>query len=71
MDRDLPPDVAKMIAEGDFCPIIRGPMVDIMPAFQPKSRKGKAVSVLVYSYFPDPVDECSTGFEGYADQFQH
>ncbi|KAJ1311179.1 hypothetical protein OPQ81_009680 [Rhizoctonia solani] len=40
---DLPPDVAKRIAEGDFCPISRDAMVDTMPAFQPKSRKGKTV----------------------------
>ncbi|CEL57970.1 exonuclease 1 [Rhizoctonia solani AG-1 IB] len=41
---DLPPDVAKKIAEGDFCPILRDAMVDIMPGFQPISRKGKTVS---------------------------
>ncbi|CAE6532527.1 unnamed protein product [Rhizoctonia solani] len=41
---DLPPDVAKKIAEGEFCPISRDAMVDIMPAFRPKSRKGKTVS---------------------------
>ncbi|CAE6432379.1 unnamed protein product [Rhizoctonia solani] len=40
---NLPPDVAKKIAEGEFCPISRDAMADIMPAFQPKSRKGKMV----------------------------
>ncbi|KAG8762652.1 Rad2 nuclease [Ceratobasidium sp. 423] len=40
---DLPPDVAKKIAQGDLCPISRDAMMDIMPAFQPKSRKGKTV----------------------------
>ncbi|CAE7169948.1 unnamed protein product [Rhizoctonia solani] len=38
---DLPSDVAKKIAEGDLCPISREVMIDIMPAFQPKSWKGK------------------------------
>ncbi|KAG9126603.1 Rad2 nuclease [Ceratobasidium sp. 392] len=38
---DMPPEVAKMIAEGDACPISRKAMADIMPAFQPKLRKGK------------------------------
>ncbi|KAL5641056.1 hypothetical protein ACGC1H_001508 [Rhizoctonia solani] len=41
---DLPADVARKIAEGDFCPILRDAMIDIMPAFQPKSRKGKTAS---------------------------
>ncbi|EUC65228.1 flap endonuclease-1 PIN domain protein [Rhizoctonia solani AG-3 Rhs1AP] len=41
---DLPADVAKKIAEGDFCPISRDAMIDIMPTFQPKPRKGKAAS---------------------------
>ncbi|KAG8743600.1 Rad2 nuclease [Ceratobasidium sp. 414] len=40
---DLPPEVAKRIAEGDVCPISRKAMQDIMPAFQPKSKKGKMV----------------------------
>ncbi|KAG8719437.1 Rad2 nuclease [Ceratobasidium sp. 394] len=40
---DLPPEVAKMIAEGDVCPISRKAMQDIMPAFQPKLKKGKTV----------------------------
>ncbi|KAF8741256.1 Xeroderma pigmentosum G I-region, partial [Rhizoctonia solani] len=48
-DRDLPPDVAKKIAEGDFCPILRDTMIDIMPAFQPKPRKGKTISTEVPS----------------------
>ncbi|QRW04876.1 exonuclease 1 [Ceratobasidium sp. AG-Ba] len=39
---DLPAELAKMIAEGDACPISRQPMLDIMPSFQPKPRKGKA-----------------------------
>ncbi|QRV90778.1 exonuclease 1 [Ceratobasidium sp. AG-Ba] len=39
---DLPAELAKMIAEGDACPISRQPMPDIMPSFQPKPRKGKA-----------------------------
>ncbi|KAG8700522.1 Rad2 nuclease [Ceratobasidium sp. 395] len=38
---DIPSDIAKKIAEGDACPISRKAMHDIMPAFQPKSRKGK------------------------------
>ncbi|CAE6449745.1 unnamed protein product [Rhizoctonia solani] len=40
---DLPPDVAKKIARGELCPISRDAMIDIMPAFRPKSRKGKTV----------------------------
>ncbi|KAG9098530.1 Rad2 nuclease [Ceratobasidium sp. 370] len=40
---DLPPEVAKMIAEGDVCPISRKAMQDIMPAFQPRPKKGKPV----------------------------
>lgn len=37
-----------MLAEGDVCPISRKAMEDIMPAFQPKSRKGKEVSLIIY-----------------------